>query len=91
MTRRDRLLTVPLRFTEAEWPSVRAWLVWAMDTGGSFDFYPDQDVATHYAVYLVSPQISDEVAPARGEYVGDLELTVKIRTTAGGAIEPAYY
>lgn len=91
VTRRDRLLSVPLRFTESEWPSVRAWLVWAMDGGGSFAFYPDQNEATSYTVYLVSPSIADEVAPSRGEHFGEMELTVKIRTTAGTAIEPAYY
>lgn len=90
ITRRDYTLRVPLRFTEAEWPAVRAWLAYAQ-AGGSFTFFPNAATGTSYTCYLVEPRIDERVEPAPGEHWGTLELAVVIRTTAGTAIEPAYF
>lgn len=41
--RRDQLVKLVLRFSEAEWADVDAWLTFAQ-TGASFDFYFDKNV-----------------------------------------------
>lgn len=91
VTRRESRLSLPLRFHESEWPAVRAWLTWALDTGSSFTLWPDQDAAASYPVYLEKPAPDDELKPVRGDAIGEMELTVEVRTTTGAVIEPAYY
>ncbi|MDQ3273626.1 MAG: hypothetical protein M3Q39_00990 [Actinomycetota bacterium] len=91
VTRREYPLRVPLRFYESEWPAVRAWLVWAMDGGGSFSFYPDQADATVYTCYLKSPGPADEIQPVRGEYPGMMELEVVLRRTTSAAVDFVFY
>lgn len=90
VTRRDYTLRIPLRFTESEWPAVRAWLEYAQ-AGGSFDVYPDSAAVTAYTCYLAEPRIDEPLEPDPGEYFGSMELSVLVRTTAGTAIEPAYF
>lgn len=88
-TRRDYPLTVPLRFTTAEWPAVRAWLLWGM-RGGAFTFHADRTALGHVC-YLDAPGIDDDVQPVPGQYPGDLELTVVLRTAAGVPIDEPYF
>jgi hypothetical protein len=89
-TRREHTRDIPLRFTEAEWPGVRAMLLHGMG-GGAITYYPDQALATSHACYLLAPEIGDAVRPARGEYVGMLELTITLRRTDGAAMDGVYY
>jgi hypothetical protein len=92
VTRREYPLRVPLRFLESEWPSVRAWLVWAMDGGGSFSFFPDQSVGTSYTCYLVRPTTDEDVVPSPDpEYPKARELEVTVRRTTAAAIDTAYF
>lgn len=90
ITRRDYTLRVPLRFTESEWPAVRAWIEDAQG-GSTFDFYADAAAAAYHTCYLIDPKIDAAVEPTRGEHFGTFDLPVLIRTTAGTPIEPAYF
>lgn len=82
--RRDQLVRVLLRFTEAEWPSVLTWLEWAQDNSASFSFQFDKDDAlTSYTVYLHSPVMGEDIEPQRGEAAGTYDLEVVLRSTNG--------
>lgn len=92
VVRRDRTLDVRLRFREAEWPAVRAWLEWAQDTAGAFDWYPDRDLATGHTCYLASPPAGEEIRPERSEsFRGHWEIALRLRTADGSPIEPSFY
>lgn len=90
VTRREYPFRIPLRFTEAEWPAVRAMIEYGQD-GGVVTVFPDQANATSYACYLIAPLFDSPVRPTRGEHFGTLELTVEFRRTTAAAIDEAYY
>lgn len=90
ITRRDRTLTITQRFTEDEWPDVRAWLEHAQN-GGTFVWWPDSSGGTSHTCYLVSPTPDEEVVPQRTEYFGGMEITFKIRRTDGAAIDEVFF
>lgn len=71
-----------IRFEESEWPNVRTF-VRAVQAGLSFTTRPDQDVATEYTCYMVSPVAGEEIRPRRSEDPGIYELTIRIRTATG--------
>src|SRR5690606_28375521 len=90
VTRRDRTLRVTQRFTEDQWPDVRAWLEHAQ-AGGTFSWFPDSTGGTSYTCYLVAPTPDEDVRPARMDYFGGMEITYTIRRTDGQAIDEEFY
>lgn len=63
--RHDELVEKSIRFTEGEWPNVRAWLIWAQE-GGAFAWWDDQDdVSTADTVTLFAPTMGESLRPAR--------------------------
>lgn len=86
----EHLLTVPLVFTEAEWPAVLAWLRYGT-RGGVFTFYPDQATGTPLSCYLDSPKLTDEVKPSRHSYPGMYKLTVTLRRTTAEPFDVRFY
>lgn len=90
--RADELVEKRIRFTEAEWPVVRAWLVWAQGPD-SFDWYDDQDDAlTLETVHLHAPELGQPIAPQRtGDDLSVLELTIVLRIASGAASTRAYF
>lgn len=88
--RRDEILEITLRFTEPEWPAVRAWLAHAQ-RAGSFDFYSDRNDSTGRTCLLESPAMGEPLRPERAEYGGDYEMSVRIRAVSGGPWAEAYY
>lgn len=82
--RRDQLVNLDLRFTEAEWPSVAAWLEFVQSTAAAFDFWFDpNDVATKYTVYLESPKLGDgTIEPSRDEFREHFSIRVTLRSTS---------
>lgn len=89
-TRRDRTLEVVQRITEAEWPTVRAWLEYAQ-MGGVFAWYPDASKPGAHVCYLVAPAIDEEVRPTETDFGGVWEITFTIRRTDGGPIDEEFY
>lgn len=90
VTRRERTLQIVQRFTEGQWPAVRAFLDHAQ-VGGTFAWFPDSTVGTSHTCYLVSPTIDEDVRPTRGEYFGSMEILLTIRRTDGAAIDEGYF
>lgn len=89
--RRDRLLNVQLRFTEAEWTAVQTWLEWAQDhPATAFDFRPDGAGTTAHSVYLDAPQIGEDTTPEPDAYPGALVLPVVLRRASGTWALPYY-
>jgi hypothetical protein len=86
--RRDQMVDVTIRFTEAEWPNVDALIDWGQ-RGNSFDYWFDKDVSgTAKTVYLLTPAPGDgEVAPERdSEWRYVYTLPLKMRTTNNAII-----
>lgn len=86
--RRDQCCEIPIRFTEAEWPSVDQWLSFGQGAQ-AFDFWFDKnDNATKYTVYLEEPKMGDgEVKPTREQFTQHYYISVVLRTTAGGRFD----
>lgn len=80
----ERPLTVIQRITEAEWPSFRSWLEFAM-LGGSFT-WATNPATTANTCYLVSPILDAGGDVDHLEYPGDMEFTYTIRRADGAAI-----
>lgn len=90
--RKENLLHLTLRFTEAEWPSVER-LVHHLQGSGTADLSPDRDDgagATH-TVYGSSPAMGEEVRPNRSEEPGILELPVTVRRTTDAVFTDQYF
>jgi len=90
--RQEHLLHLTLRFTEAEWSSVRR-LVHHLQGSGTADLSPDRDDgsgATH-TVYGDSPAMGEEVRPTRGEDPGTLELEITVRRTTESVFTDEYF
>ena len=83
--RRDQMCQVTLRFFEAEWPLVEAWLAWAQATATAFTFYLDgNDPTSQHTCYLEAPAMGSEVLPTRdGETIGAYTIDVRLRDTSG--------
>lgn len=68
ITRVDRLLRLTLRFTDAEWPTVRQVIAWGQ-TGASFLWLPGDlstsQIEASVNVFMVSPRMRDTVRPVR--------------------------
>lgn len=81
--RRDQLVYLELRFTEAEWPDFASWIETVQD-GSAFDFWFDYtDDTTRYTVYLEEPSIGDgEIRPDRDEYNSVFSHKVVLRSTS---------
>lgn len=82
--RRDHLLSVPLRFTEEDWPEVEA-LIDEMMTSAAVEFYRDaDDEAPTNTCYLESPKEGEEWGPDRtDEMAGEFEMTIVLRSITG--------
>lgn len=86
---RKQCLTMPLRFTEDEWPAVRALLEWGQ-TKAPFVWYPDsdplnQDQMVSTIVVLEAPKVADPLAPQPdGKYPRMLSLSVTFRQIEEG-------
>lgn len=86
--RTEPLLHTTLRFTEAEWPAISAWLRSAM-VGTSFTLWLDQqDSLTSGTYYLEQPSIEAGGArPSRSPFASVYELAVTIRRTTDAVID----
>lgn len=84
---RDEVLSLPLRFIEADWPGLRAALVWAQRNPGTpFDFVYDlNDVAgtTVAGNYLERPRMGEALRAGRGDVLGTYALTIELRRADG--------
>lgn len=87
--RRDEQRRIRIRFTEAEWPEVHAWLVYAQRSG-QFGMAPDRS-GTSYTCYLVSPRMGEPIEPQPGDSAGVWEIELVIRTVSGAVIPGRYY
>lgn len=83
--RRDQMCQVTLRFYEAEWPGIEAWLAWAQSTAASFAFRLDgNDATSQHTCYLETPSMGDEIAPTRDDgTIGAYTIDVRLRDTSG--------
>lgn len=87
--RTEPLLHVTLRFKEAEWPDISAWIR-AVISGTSFTFRLDQDDSgTAGTYYLEEPSIeSGGARPTRmSDYLGAFTLPVTLRRTTSTVID----
>lgn len=83
VVRRDQLVDVELRFTEAEWSEVATWLEYVQDNSTAFSFWFDaSDDTTEYVVYLEEPSASnEEIAPSRDDFSSILTIRLVLRST----------
>lgn len=88
--RRDYLLHLTLRLTEAEWDDVER-LVRHLQRNGSATFYPDQGVGTNHTVYGESPAMGEEIRPRRSSEPSILELDVSVRRTTQTVFTDAFF
>lgn len=89
--RSDELARLTLRFWEDEWPAVRAFIAFAQ-TGQSFDWLPDADEPTSFAVYLESPLMGEPVSPTRdGTFPRVMELAILLRNASATAPWTPYF
>jgi hypothetical protein len=58
--RREPLLDLRLRVTEAEWPTLVGFLRAVDDAGIAWSLRPDRDVSTTLTVYLESPSVAND-------------------------------
>jgi hypothetical protein len=88
--RRDYLLHLTLRFTEAEWTNVER-LVRHLQRNGSATLYPDQLQGTTHTVYGELPVMGDEIRPRRSAEPSTLELDVTVRRTTQTVFTDAFF
>lgn len=88
----DYLLVLPLRFFEAEWPTVRALIEFGQ-TGGVIRWYPAaEDEETFFDVYLEDPAIgTDFQAIPDPAYPRALALPITVRRVDGEAFPLDYF
>jgi len=87
--RRDAMRRMTIRFMEAEWGEVLAWLIHAQ-RGGQFGIAPDYR-GDSYTCYLVAPRMGEDIEPRPGDFPGVWELDLVIRTVSGAVIPGRYY
>jgi len=90
VTRRDRTLRVPIRFTEQEWPQVRAFLD-AVDTGAPFTFRPDISLPATHTVVLVEPRVDDDIEPAPIDPPGTYQMDLVLRSPTGAPLDIPFF
>lgn len=79
IVRRDALLELTLRFTEAEWPTVRALVAFGQ-SGQEIAWYPDAAEVTSFSVYLHAPAAGERWGPTRSaDFPRVFELTLTLR------------
>jgi hypothetical protein len=88
--RRDYLLHLTLRFTEAEWDDVER-LVRHLQRSGSATFYPDTTAGTNHTVYGDAPKLEEEVRPSRTEEPSTLTLAITVRRTTQAIMNDEFY
>lgn len=82
--RRDQLVNVEVRFTEAEWDAVADWLEWAQEGVAFYYWFNGTDITTRYSVYLQSPNLGDgEIQPTRDTYRGVFSVRLVLRSATG--------
>lgn len=86
----EYLLTVPLVFSEADWPAVLAWVRFGA-LGGAFTFFPDLNVNAPLSCYLDAPKLGGDVQPTRHTYPGMWKLTVTLRRTTPEPFDVRFY
>jgi len=89
--RREDLLELRLRLTEAEWPDVYAWIGWAQDSGQSFRWFPDRAASTEHTVDLEAPAAGEEIRPERTEFGAVFEVSITLRRLTPGGFGERYY
>lgn len=93
--RRDEVVNVKIRFTEAEWADVRTWLIWAHrnpSTAFTFYFQRSPDLPSGgVSCYLEKPKPTESIKPTRGETKGTFELDLTLRSTTGTPIDVTAY
>lgn len=87
--RRDAMRRMTIRFMEAEWGEVLAWLIHAQ-RGGQFGIAPDYR-GDSYTCYLVAPRMGEDIEPQPGDFPGVWEIDLTIRTVSGATIPGRYY
>lgn len=86
---RQHMITVPIRFTEAEWPAVQRLIEWGQ-TKAPFTWIPDSDPLgmdqlPSATVVLAAPRISDVVSPEPdGEYPRVMSVPLTFRQIVSG-------
>jgi hypothetical protein len=79
IVRTDDMLTIVLRVTEEEWPDFLALIAFAQ-RAQAFEWFPDADEATSFAVYLHSPAAGERLTPTRDtKYPRVFEVTLTLR------------
>lgn len=89
LIRTEPLLHLTLRFTEAEWPSIVAWIR-AVITGAAFTFRLDQnDALTEATYYLEAPSLKGgDVRPTRNaSFPLVYELAITLRRTTDTVLD----
>lgn len=91
VVRTDRLLDLPVRIEESEWPAFRTFLRLAQEHQ-LLTWYPDAtELGTSFSVYLHAPALGAEWIPTRRpEYMRVLEGTLTLRD-AGSATWPEFF
>lgn len=84
VVRRDRILELPLRIGEGEWPGVLAMLR-AAQAGAVLTYFPDaDDVGTSIACTLLAPLADGQAQPEpEGEYQRVARLPISLRRADG--------
>jgi hypothetical protein len=91
IVRRETLVDVPVRFTEAEWPDVLA-LVTFGQSSQVLTWYPDALEAENFQVYLQKPAAGEGWSPNRlGDYPRAFEVTLQLRGASGAAPWQAFF
>jgi hypothetical protein len=90
--REDSILALRPVCREGEWPALRAVVVYAQRNAAVLTVWPDaSDAGTSFETYLITPKFGDEITPTPAETLGFYELSLKVRTVDGSAIEPEYF
>jgi hypothetical protein len=90
--RKDRCLSVPFRFYEEEWPTIRALVEYAQQSDAPFLWYPDGDEDDYFEVYLEAPALGDDVKPLPdGDYPAVLFLPLVLVKVDGSAWDEVEY
>lgn len=93
--RRDEKAKVTIRFTEAEWPNVRTFMLFQQrNPGTAFTFFFQTTPALPaggFSVYLDKPAMGEDIAPKRGDAKGTFELDLVLRSTNGTSLHVQAY
>lgn len=91
VVRRTRTLSIPIRFYESEWPTVRRLVQFAQGDV-SFAWHPDPDDVRVYDLYLESPAVGEDIAPEPdGVYPRAMSITITVRQVDDSAFDGLEY